>query len=202
MIYQIPNPEFEQRLLATPWVAMSELVATPCPYEKDWRMIADLGSRGSALAIVEERNRQAALAPSCLRCAIAKTRTVFTWDDGIDGREYCWDVDRAKALVYEGLRAGHARERGALSREIMEAVARANETDPAHIWHVNPALPGIAVSLHGMWVLIDGNHRSRLNLALGVDYEAWLLTEAEAAACLLTAADALEVLAHVITRSL
>ena len=119
-----------------------------------------------------------------LRAIALKTSQVFSYEDE-HGRRAIWDVDHAMRLVTHGPVGDR------ILAEVPVAALLDTNTDAggirdAHVDHVDPELPGLAVPwFDGTYTVIDGRHRAARRRRDGHEtLPVFLLTADESRACL------------------
>jgi len=115
---------------------------------------------------MSEAKKPTGFDPRCAKCRDASQEQFFTYDLG-DGRLWHFDVQRAAEVA-----RAHPETLGLVAvADLLEHTSR-NEVDPEHVPHVDETIPLLAVTLDvdgsPFAILIDGNHRLRKLVALGV----------------------------------
>jgi hypothetical protein len=118
----------------------------------------------------------------CVRCQSRRAGPEVYTFERIDGNVFGWDISLARQICSDG------RTATLVPPEDLDTILGVNSTDPTHLDHVDPRIPGIACACvsagnQPLWVLIDGSHRGARCRRDGLPFFTYLLTDDESSRC-------------------
>jgi hypothetical protein len=119
---------------------------------------------------------------TCARCRSRREGPEIYRFERFDGKVFAWDIGLARQICSD------SRSAVFVSPEDLDTILGVNSTDPSHLDHVNPRIPGIACACSSagdqpLWVLIDGSHRGGRCRRDDLPFFTYLLTEEESRRC-------------------
>jgi hypothetical protein len=116
--------------------------------------------------------------PSCPKCRQRREGPELFRFERYDGAAFAWDIRMARELCSDG------RSPSFVPPEALDAILSVNRTEPGHVDHVDPKIPGIACACgsatgQSLWVLIDGSHRAARCRRDGLPFLVHLLSDDE-----------------------
>jgi hypothetical protein len=118
----------------------------------------------------------------CARCQSRREGPEVYRFERFDRKTFTWDIGLARQICSDGRSATF------VPPEDLDKILGVNSTDPTHLDHVDPRIPGIACAGGSagdqpLWVLIDGSHRGARCRRDGLPFFTFLLTDDESRRC-------------------
>jgi hypothetical protein len=130
----------------------------------------------------ERPTKPAVSDPSCPECQEKRLSPQVYTLERFDQQTFAWAIELAINICSDG------RTPSAVLPEHVNAILSVNDTNPSHLDHVDPNIPGIAcvcgyAGEQPLLVLIDGSHRAARCLRDNIPFFVYLLSEEESRRC-------------------
>jgi hypothetical protein len=130
----------------------------------------------------ELENAETIFDPKCPECWQKRQGPeIFTFERS-DGGVFAWDITLARQICSDG------RPTLPVPPAALDVILSVNQTEPRHLDHVDPRIPGIACACSAggnqtLLILIDGSHRAALCRRDHLPFSVHMLTAEESLRC-------------------